>query len=177
MIQRPSGGSPEVRIRAGNRLTTYRAARSAFPAVGLDPAGPWRESEKNGSEWRDSQDGRMPFMCVSSGISGAPIQSASSTMYGFRPGLSANLESRVTPFPTVDESRCPRVRDGRLSREPPPPVGDLVSAYAKSYCKPPHQRKKAASGTSPRRASAEGSWVFPQTSASASHSRATPLGR
>ena len=59
--RRLTGGSAEVRITAGNRLTTYRAARSAFPAVGLDPAGPWRESEKNGSEWRDSQDGRMPF--------------------------------------------------------------------------------------------------------------------
>ncbi|MDE2804694.1 MAG: cytochrome P450 [Gemmatimonadota bacterium] len=46
-------GSPVVRIPAGNRLTTYRAARSAFPAVGLDTTGLCRESGKNGHEWRD----------------------------------------------------------------------------------------------------------------------------
>ena len=50
-----SGGLPEARITAGNRLTTYRTARSAFPAVVLDHAGPYRESGKTGHEWRDSQ--------------------------------------------------------------------------------------------------------------------------
>ena len=33
---------------AGNRLTTYRAARSALPAVVPDPAGSYRESGKTG---------------------------------------------------------------------------------------------------------------------------------
>ena len=36
-----------------NRLKSYRTARSAFPAVGLDPAGSCRESGTNGLEWRD----------------------------------------------------------------------------------------------------------------------------
>ena len=48
-------GSPVVKITAGNRLKSYRTARSALPAVGLDPAGPYRRSGKTGSEWRDSR--------------------------------------------------------------------------------------------------------------------------
>ena len=40
---------------AGNRLKSYRTARSAFPAVALYPAGPCRESGKTGVEWRDSK--------------------------------------------------------------------------------------------------------------------------
>ena len=55
-----SSGWPEGRITAGNRLSTYRAARSAFPAVGLDPAGPGCESGKTGHEWRDSRAGPDP---------------------------------------------------------------------------------------------------------------------
>ena len=49
------GGAPRVRIRAGNRLKSYRTARSAFPAVVLDPVGPDRESGKTALEWRDSR--------------------------------------------------------------------------------------------------------------------------
>ena len=52
---RRTGGAPKVRIPAGNRLTCYRAARSAFPAVVLDFAGPSRESGKTGPERRDSR--------------------------------------------------------------------------------------------------------------------------
>ena len=44
------GGLPEARITAGNRLTVYRAARSAFPAELLDLTGPCRESGKIGVE-------------------------------------------------------------------------------------------------------------------------------
>ena len=47
-------GSPKARITAENRLTAYRAARSAFSAVGLDTTGPCRESGKSGPEWRES---------------------------------------------------------------------------------------------------------------------------
>ena len=43
-------GSLKARIRAGNRLKSYRAARSALPAFGLDLAGRCRESGKNGSD-------------------------------------------------------------------------------------------------------------------------------
>ena len=49
------GRARTARIPAGNRLTTYRAARSAFPAVVMDPAGPRRDSGKSGPEWRDSR--------------------------------------------------------------------------------------------------------------------------
>ena len=73
-------GSPVVRITAGNRLTTYRAARSAFPAVGLDTTGPCRESGKNGPEWRDSQSGRMPFVGISPGMPRGSLLSACPTM-------------------------------------------------------------------------------------------------
>ena len=73
-------GSPVVRITAGNRLTTYRAARSAFPAVGLDTTGPCRESGKNGPEWRDSQSGRMPFVGISPGMPRGSHLSACPTM-------------------------------------------------------------------------------------------------
>ena len=48
-----ANGSPEVGIPAGNRLKSYRTARSAFPAVGLDRAGPCRKRGKTGHEWRD----------------------------------------------------------------------------------------------------------------------------
>ncbi len=51
------GRSAEARIPAGYLLKSYRTARSAFPAVVLDPAGPCRESGKNGVEWRDSRTG------------------------------------------------------------------------------------------------------------------------
>lgn len=50
-----TSGLEVARITAGNRLKSYRAARSAFPAVGRDPAEPCRESGKTGSEWRDSR--------------------------------------------------------------------------------------------------------------------------
>jgi len=56
----PSGGSAEVRITAGNRLTTYRAARSAFSAVGPDTTGPCRESGKTGTVWRDFRARALP---------------------------------------------------------------------------------------------------------------------
>ena len=46
-------GSPKARITAGNLLTTYRTARSAFPAGLLDLTGPCRESGKIVPEWRD----------------------------------------------------------------------------------------------------------------------------
>ena len=49
-----SSGLEAARIPAGSRLKSYRTARSAFPAVGLDPTGPCRESGKTGCEWRDS---------------------------------------------------------------------------------------------------------------------------
>ena len=54
---RPSrnGGAHEVRIPAGNRLKSYRTARSAFPVVLLDLAGPCCESGKNGVVWRESR--------------------------------------------------------------------------------------------------------------------------
>ncbi len=42
------GGTLEARIPAGNHVSLIRTARSAFPAVGLDPAGPYRDSGKTG---------------------------------------------------------------------------------------------------------------------------------
>ena len=48
------GGPPEVKIPAGSHVSLIRTARSAFPAVVLDLAGPCRESGKIGTEWRDS---------------------------------------------------------------------------------------------------------------------------
>ena len=51
-------GSPESNIPTGNRLTVYRTARSAFPAVGLDLAGPSRQSGETGVNRRDSRAGR-----------------------------------------------------------------------------------------------------------------------
>ena len=53
MSMRGNSGSPGVRIPAGNRLTTYRAARSAFPAVVLDIAGTSCQSGKTGPQWRE----------------------------------------------------------------------------------------------------------------------------
>lgn len=47
------GRAPEVRITAGNRLKSIGTARSAFPAVGLDPAGPCPDSGKTGIDWRE----------------------------------------------------------------------------------------------------------------------------
>ncbi len=51
----PPSGSPGARITAEDRLTTYRAARSALSVVLLDLAGPCRESGKIVVEWRDSR--------------------------------------------------------------------------------------------------------------------------
>ena len=51
-------GTPEVQISAGNRLKSYRAGRSAFLAVVLDPTGPYRESGKNVIKWRDPRPDR-----------------------------------------------------------------------------------------------------------------------
>ena len=51
----PPSGSPEARITVGNRLTTDRAARSAFLAVGLDPSGPCCESGKDRVNRRESR--------------------------------------------------------------------------------------------------------------------------
>jgi len=52
---RRSSASTEGQIPAGNRLTDYRAARSALPAVGLDLAGSSRQSGKTGVDWRESR--------------------------------------------------------------------------------------------------------------------------
>ena len=41
-------GTSEAQITAGDRVSSIRTARSATPALGLDPAGPCRESGKNG---------------------------------------------------------------------------------------------------------------------------------
>ena len=55
--------------------SSYRAARSAFPAVGLDPTGLCRESGKTGCEWRDSRahaaalSVRLWSSCLSKGLS------------------------------------------------------------------------------------------------------------
>ncbi len=49
----PPSGSPGAKITAEDRLTTYRAARSALSVVLLDLAGPCRESGKIVVEWRD----------------------------------------------------------------------------------------------------------------------------
>ena len=50
---RREGGLPEARITAGNRLTTYRAARSAFPAVGRYPSPSCRDSGRIAIRWRE----------------------------------------------------------------------------------------------------------------------------
>ena len=44
-----------ARIPAGNHLKSYRTARSALPAVVLDPAGPYRESGKIVPVWREAK--------------------------------------------------------------------------------------------------------------------------
>ena len=41
-------GTSEAQITAGDRVSSIRTARSATPALGLDSAGPYRESGKNG---------------------------------------------------------------------------------------------------------------------------------
>ena len=51
-------GSPEARIPAGSLLTTYRTARSAFPAVGSGPAPSCRDSRETGIDWREFLVGR-----------------------------------------------------------------------------------------------------------------------
>ena len=67
----PSGWQV-VRIPAGNRLKSYRAARSAFSAVVLDPTGPCRESGKTGPEWRESPSNSVTSRraCRDSSLSG-----------------------------------------------------------------------------------------------------------
>ena len=52
--RRWASGVPEARIPAGNRLTTYRTARSAFPAVGRGRAPSCRDCGKTGMDWRES---------------------------------------------------------------------------------------------------------------------------
>ena len=77
---RREGGLPEAQITAGNRIKSYRTARSAFPAVGLEPAGPRRESGKLGLEWRDSRapaasSPKVPEGCLAHffGAPGRPV--------------------------------------------------------------------------------------------------------
>ena len=76
-----SGGSPEARITAESRLKYYRTARSAFPAVLLDLAGPCRESGKTELGWRDFR-GSSEWLFGGGGSlrSGAPFDQPVQTM-------------------------------------------------------------------------------------------------
>ncbi len=121
-------GSPVVRIPAGNRLTTYRAARSAFPAVGLDTTGRCRESEKTGHEWRDPQSGRMPFVGVSPGMPGAPFYQP--VQQCVHPSRSiGRLESHTSPSPALAELWSLPFVEVNSRR----PSVDLVSARDSSH--------------------------------------------
>ena len=60
-VQHRVCGSPRARITAGSHVKSTGTARSAFPAVGLDLAGPYRETGKTGLEWRDSR-ARVDFL-------------------------------------------------------------------------------------------------------------------
>ncbi|MYH49280.1 MAG: FAD-binding protein [Gammaproteobacteria bacterium] len=91
---RPSGGSLEARIPAGNRLKSYGAARSAFPAVELDLAGTTRESGKNGPEWREPRalagpTSELPHDWIGIGCSTILGRPASPTTYYCPCGKSA----------------------------------------------------------------------------------------
>lgn len=44
----PTSGLEIARILAGSRLKSYRTARSAVPAVRLDPAGPYPNDQQTG---------------------------------------------------------------------------------------------------------------------------------
>ena len=72
-VKRCVCGSPEAQITAGDHVSQTGTARSAFPAVVPDLAGPYRKSGKTGVEWRDSRrrhlvvvaDALQGFTCIS----------------------------------------------------------------------------------------------------------------
>jgi len=64
----PSCGLEANRIPAGSHVSLTRTARSALPAVVLDPAGPCRESGKTGSDWRESELLAAGWKCRPQGV-------------------------------------------------------------------------------------------------------------
>ena len=143
-------------ITAGSRLKSTRTARSAFPAVRLDPAGPCCESGKIGLEWRDSRADLTP---VGSGRCGrcrraGPIRcrsrepdlsdAAAGSMRGlFAAGAAARgtIPGRVYRTPIFSEiAGIPR---------PPPPL----SGASKDL---PARRRRPAPPPAPRDASETG---------------------
>jgi len=99
------GGSPETRITAENRLTTYRAARSAFSAVGLDTTGPCRESGKTGLDWRElvhTEAVLFRWMVRGRfGVDAGRFSSPSRMSLLLRPGLSTRPSRNITSvFPS-----------------------------------------------------------------------------
>ena len=81
-----------ARIPAGNRLKSYRTARSAFPAVGLDPAGSCRESGKAGLEWRESRarttsSPKVPEARLAH-VPGSPVRASGATRRSAAPRFS-----------------------------------------------------------------------------------------
>ena len=88
---------------AGNLLTTYRTARSAFPAVVLDLTGLFRQSGKIGGEWRDSRLGTVSSPKVSNAclahVAEAPVlrtASAVQNLSGRGAGILQARDGNVT---------------------------------------------------------------------------------
>ena len=116
-------GVPEAKITAGHRLKYYRTARSAFPAVGLDPAGPCRESGKTAIEWREMPSiTNRPFQVVALGVAdsqrrvlGPAARPFKQDQIGLRTGSGFPYRTnRPSDMPAVSPKRGDVVRSRRL---------------------------------------------------------------
>jgi len=145
VAQRPHPGPLKVEVPAGNRISSYNAARSACPAVELKPAGPCAEAGKTypygGSPHppppllqRSPKPAFLAFFRTMASCCGRlrePSRSlscagmAARTSSGWEPGYLARSK-RLTV-----ESRAPR---GRLVERPPTVRPGLRSLILSGDC-------------------------------------------